>query len=575
MNLNNYKIIQSRQWPLVLSINLGTQSLKYLILQRKGRKLKVLGFGRFSLDDEGMGSESFQQLVRWVVKKIARFKGIKTVLGLEGQQIVINTESLPALSRKELQQTIHFGIEREFSKEGAGVPFISDFLSLGPDPENEGNYQYMTMGAAEEAVEEKIYPFASEGVVPTKVIPSVLAVANLVRLIPDVNEQDMVGILDIGAQRSIFVVLKNGKIDYFREIAIGGDDFTKGITGTIFHEGRAIQFKTEEALEFKLKYGYPIGFSEEMTFLGAPLSEVGMMMRPVVERLLGEVQRSIGFYKEKSGGRDVECLYLVGGGARLKHLPDVLAEKMDIPVTVLPVPEELSVSGGVDQQKAFHHKFSEQAIGLALALESSPEGNLLPKSHKLINRMAIIQRGLRCLAAAVVVLLVFLTYTYRSKIISLGERIASMEARVSRSTNSGPMFESLQNKKLELDMKIRNLSRMMEQDETLIQVLRLFSHTVPENMTLILLEYGEEEEDPRNVRRRAEEGQPDQNAPRKIVRIQGVSHKPSNDVRIYLAKLIVELEKSGYFSDVKFEKDTYAPEENQYGFEFVGYLAGN
>jgi len=575
VKLNNYKIIKSRQWPLVLSINLGTQSLKYLILQRKGRKLKVLGFGRFSLDDEGVESESFQQVVRWLVKKIACFKGIKTVLGLEGQQIVINTESLPALSRKELEQTIHFGIEREFSKEGAGVPFISDFQSLGPDPENEGHYQYMTMGAAEEAVEEKVYPFASEGVVPTKVIPSVLAVANLVRLIPDVNEQDMVGVLDIGAQRSILVVLKNGKIDYFREITIGGDDFTKGITGTIFHEGRAIQFKTEEALEFKLKYGYPIGFSEGMTFLGAPLSEVGMMMRPVVERLLGEVQRSIGFYKEKSGGQEVGSLYLVGGGARLKHLPDVLAEKMDIPVTVLPVPEELSVSGDVEQQKAFHHKFSEQAIGLALALESSPEGNLLPKSHKLINRMAIIQRGLRYLAAAVVVLLVFLTSTYRGKITSLSERIASMEARVSRSKNSGPMFESLQNKKLELDMKIGNLSRMMEQDETLIQVLRLFSHTVPENMTLILLEYGEEEEDPRNVRRRAGEVEPDQNALRKIVRIQGVSHKPSNDVRIYLAKLIVELEKSGYFSDVKFEKDNYAPEENQYGFEFVGYLAGN
>ena len=150
-----------------------------------------------------------------------------------------------------------------------------------------------------------------------------------------------------------------------------------------------------------------------------------------------------------------------------------------------------------------------------------------------------------------------------------------MEVRVSRSKNSGPMFEALQNKKLELDAKIRNLSRMMEQDETLIQVLRLFSHTVPENLTLILLEYGEEEKDPRNVRRRAEEGEPDPDTPRKIVRIQGVSPKPSNDVRIYLAKLIVELEKSGYFSDVKFENDLYAPEENQYSFEFVGYLEGH
>jgi hypothetical protein len=46
-----------------------------------------------------------------------------------------------------------------------------------------------------------------------------------------------------------------GQIDFVREIVIGGDDFTKAITGTIFHEGRAIQFTNKEAIEFKIKHG--------------------------------------------------------------------------------------------------------------------------------------------------------------------------------------------------------------------------------------------------------------------------------------------------------------------------------
>ena len=57
-----------------------------------------------------------------------------------------------------------------------------------------------------------------------------------------------------------------------------------------------------------------------------------------------------------------------------------------------------------------------------------------------------------------------------------------------------------------------------------------------------------------------------------LVKITGVSQDPSNDVRMHVAKLIDEMEKSAYFSDVTFEKDVWAKKQNEYAFELVAYL---
>ena len=577
MAQKSFKIEVKKQWPLVLGLDISGHSIKYLLLRRLAKGFRVEAFGKYAIDESAEDSyEAIQQVISWLFQRNKGLKNAKIILGLSGSKVIIKTESFPSLSKKELLQTIFFEIQKEIGTEGEEGSFVYDYQILGPDLEQEGNFQYLTMGVPEEIVDARVRFLVAENVIPTKVTPSVLSITNLVRHIPEVVKKELVGLLDIGAARSTLIFLRKGNMEFFREIVVGGEDFTRAITGTIFHEGRAIQFKNEEALEFKLKYGYPEGFSEGMTFLGAPLSEVGMMMRPVVERLTGEIQRSIGFYKEKSGGQDVEILYLIGGGAKLKHLPEVIKEKLGIQASLLPLPEDLRVGGDEGQREVFEKKYSEQAVSLSLALETSTQGNLLPEVYKTINKTAFIQKSLRVAAALVIVVMLFLTFQFRGKLKYLRDEVSRIETRDSRSKDSGPIFAALTAQKNALDARVGTLRQVMEQDETLIQLMRLFSHAVPENLSLTLLEYGTEEDDKKNPRvsRQAQQPTDVEEVPQKIVRVRGESIEPGNDVRIYLAQLIVELEKSGYFSDVKFESDIFSPEENIYAFEIVGYLQG-
>jgi len=533
--------------------------------------LKVEAYGRRSLENGDIDpSENIQREVTSLFRKVKGLKQARIVIGVDGPGVVIKRESFPSLPKKELLQTIHFEIQRELGKEGGEASFVSDYHIIGPDPEKEGNVEYLTMGIPEEVVDDRVRPFVAEGVVPVKVTPSVLAMANLLQFNPEANSEKLVGILDIGAQRSMLVLLRKGKMDFFREIVVGGDDFTKAITGTIFHEGKAIQYTAKEALEFKSRYGYPLEYSEGMSFRGAPLSEVGTMMRPVVERLTGEIQRSIGFYRDQSKGGVVEAIYLIGGGGQLKHLSEVLTDNTGIPVSGLPVPEGLNVSGGKEQQEVFQKKFLEQAMSLSLAMESSSKGNLLPQIYKKIHRAALIQRGLQYAVLGVVVLLSIVTYFTHSKLEVLRDQVKKVERRISVSRNMGPLFNSLQLQKSALEQKIGDLNTRIQQDEGIVQIMRLVSHAVPEKLSLISLEYGKERKETETGKRRSQEQTVA--VGKWVVRIKGISPNPPNDVGIYVARFIVELEKSGYFSDVKLEQEMFTPERKDYGFKLLAYL---
>jgi cell division ATPase FtsA len=431
----------------------------------------------------------------------------------------------------------------------------------------------MTIGAPEDLIEDRIAPLISSGVIPVKVIPSVAALANLIRHIPELQTKKIVGILDIGAHRSMLVFIKEGSVDFFREIVVGGNDFTKSITGTIFHEGRAIQFTDREAEEFKFRYGYPLGFSDGMTFHGAPLGEVGTMMRPVVERLSGEIERSIGFYKEKASGKDIAVLYLIGGGARLKHLTEVLSENLSIPVSILPYPQKLRVSGNAKQKDLFKNKFPELAISLTLALESTPEKNLLPSTYVKMHRTAQLQRYLTVALFGIIGILAVLTYTYRIKVHSMRATVSQMDRRVAQSKGNVILFDRLQQKRGELIAQINGVDNLVKQDDRLIQVMRLVSHAVPPNLALVSLEYGLENPAPqRSVRSRNSTPDEEEKRPRWMIHIEGMSKKPPSDVGIYLAQLIVELQKSGYFSEVNLISESVDDESKEYQFDLKAYF---
>jgi Tfp pilus assembly PilM family ATPase len=504
------------------------------------------------------------------------------VVGLGTEKVVLKKESFPPLSPKEIRQTVQFGIQKDLGLEGEEAQVVHDHLSVGRDPAVDGNTEYLCIGAEAQSVSDKCRILADEGNIPVKVVPAVLSYTNMLQFLPPEKASDAICLLDIGAVRSALVFFHNGHVDFLREVVIGGDDFTKAITGTIFHEGRAIQFTTKEALEFKLKHGYPLGFSEGMTFRGAPLGEVGAMMRPVVERLTGEIHRSIGFYKEKTGGNPVNAVYLLGGGARLRHLAGVLSERLAIPTTPLPFPGNIKIAGGAQQEQAFHGKLLEFAPALALALETDKIANLLPETYRKVHRIRKVQHTLNVASILAICVVAGLTVWGRYQLNQKETRRKSLEKRASEAESKAARFDKFSMQKTVLADQIAGLESKISQNPNLVPLLKTVSSALPGNLSIIRVWMGAEEDIPKELqaiqqrgRKRetpadAKAGQKEAAKKSNLMIIKGDSRLSAPDIRVSVAQFMLALSKSGYLNDVKLQDETALDDTGDYFFTIIG-----
>lgn len=185
------------------------------------------------------------------------------------------------------------------------------------------------------------------------------------------NECQM--ILDIGGRCSTLIFLDGSRF-FVRTITIAGDTITQQIA-------KEFNISYADAEEMKRKHGYVSlgGAYEESDSEVA--SAVSKIVRNVMTRLHGEINRSINVYRATQKGRKPEKLFLAGGTSILPYAPRFFSEKLRIPVEYLNPFQVVGIGPAVDQQvlSEVAHLYAE-TIGLALRrLGTSPvEISLIP-----------------------------------------------------------------------------------------------------------------------------------------------------------------------------------------------------
>jgi len=210
-------------------------------------------------------------------------------------------------------------------------------------------------------------------------------------------------ILDIGGRCSTLIFLDGSRF-FVRTIPIAGDTITQQIA-------KEFNISYADAEEMKRKHGYVSlgGAYEESDSEVA--SAVSKIVRNVMTRLHGEINRSINVYRATQKGRKPEKLFLAGGTSILPYTPRFFSEKLRIPVEYLNPFQVANVGPAVDQQvlSEVAHLYAE-TIGLALRrLGTSPvEISLIPDYIRKQNEF----RSKRpFFLASAVVLLLYLVIT--------------------------------------------------------------------------------------------------------------------------------------------------------------------
>ena len=327
---NGLKGAHGRRGPSKwIGLDLGSASIKLIELEERE--------GRFSVTNRLIqelpaGQEEPVDRAGWLQAALKEFGTSAVHVAISGPEVAIRRVRVPPMSSQELKEAVRWMVKDElpFAVQDAviscrvvGEVWDKDIRKL----------DVLVAAVAMRALQEQIRVVEKAGASVASMVP---ACAALWRGISDAYPEKLaassVAVVEIGAEQTHAVILKDGVPRVARDLPIGSRHFTQALIGAIASEGGEIQVDAAKAEQIKRQYGIIPETSDGTTEEGVPLGQLAALMRSVLETLLIELARFLDFYKVQMHEAGVSRILLCGGGANLKHLRAFLEEGLGVAI---------------------------------------------------------------------------------------------------------------------------------------------------------------------------------------------------------------------------------------------------
>jgi len=390
---------------LILAIDVGADSLKMaeftypptggLILE----KFACSEFGSDLREEEVIGT-----LKEALVSAFAEhaFTAKKVLLSISGQSAFIRFVKLPPIGEEEgrVKQVVEYEAKQN-------VPF----------PIEEVVWDYQLIGSSEDETEIEVMFVVVKGDLITELTNTIEELgkeAVLVDVAPtacynssranELGESECVMILNIGGRCSSLVFIDSGRF-FVRNIPIAGHTVTQQIS-------KEFGIPFGDAEELKRRHGFVAlggAYEEPDSEVAATVSKI---VRNVMTRLHGEINRSINVYRSQQKGTKPTKLYLAGGSSVMAFTPRFFSEKLKIPVEYFNPFQVVSLSPNIDRESLAEvaHMFSEViGLGLRHATICPIEISLMPESlkrqHEIKQKTPFLYASAACVVLCLVITL--------------------------------------------------------------------------------------------------------------------------------------------------------------------------
>jgi len=303
----------------LVGLDIGDSSIKVVELkeQGKGQGYQLVRLGWEPLSSEAIvdGQIMDSQLVTETIQRLFQRCKIKTstpvATALCGHHVIVKRISLPVMSDAELAESIHWEAEQY-------IPFDIDDVNLdyqileGSSLSGEGNMDVLLAAAKRDKINDYIGVVNQAGLNPQAVDIASFAMQNAFEANYEFESDQVVALVDIGSAVSSISVLHGGSSVYWRDINIGGNQYTDAIQ-------KELNLSAEQAEQLKR--------GEEID--GIPYERVQPTLSAVTDDIGTEIQKTLDFFKQISAtDQALDRLYLTGGTAQIVHMKESLAERL-------------------------------------------------------------------------------------------------------------------------------------------------------------------------------------------------------------------------------------------------------
>jgi type IV pilus assembly protein PilM len=293
----------------VWGIDIGKAALKAVKLRRtkEGLEIKAVEHIPYPTDDEeDQKSEHVNAALRQFLVKHKISASDQVVVGIAGLHAFSRFIKLPPVDGAKLWQMVRMEAQQQIPFPIAEVNWDSVKIEREYAPGEE--VEVGIFASRSELIDGFLRDLREVRLQPDIVTISPLAAYNFVRYNTEAKDGATI-ILDIGSEHTDLVIM-DGERFWIRNLRIAGNDITKAL---------AERFKVPFAEAEKLKRSAAKSEQSKKIFSS---------METVLKDLVGEVHRSVGFFKSQAEELDIKRMVLVGDGAKLKNATKYLGEQL-------------------------------------------------------------------------------------------------------------------------------------------------------------------------------------------------------------------------------------------------------
>ena len=308
----------------LIGLDIGSSSVKICELKITGKggsqrhRLQKLGMAALPFDAivEGdiMDSNAVATAIRQVLAE-QKIKAREVAISVAGQQVMVKKVTFPLMSPAELAESVRWEAE-SFFPAGQGLDaYALDFAVLEERPAD-GNMDVVLVACRKDKIEAYLSCVAMAGAKPVLVDVDVFAIQNLYEINSPAGAGDeVVALVNIGAQFANLTMLVGRKSLFWRDIAWGGHRFTDKLM-----EDWGISRESAEQLK------------EGVAAEGRTPEEVEPSLSAISDSFADELGRTIDFFRSSFKVDRLDRVLLSGGSAKIDKLPEILGDRLRVSV---------------------------------------------------------------------------------------------------------------------------------------------------------------------------------------------------------------------------------------------------
>lgn len=250
----------------------------------------------------------------------------KVVCSLPEAKVFLRIISIPKMSKEEASEAIKWEMEASIPLPVDQVYFDWQFLDPdgGAETKNKNEpaptrQNILTVAVSREIVDDLIETLERAGLeVYGLEVESIASARSLVSQ-GSLKKTETALIVDLGAQRSSFIVVENGVPYFTSSIPFSSEGIDDAIS-------KRMSVDKREAEKIKISHGIEYSKAESPVFRA---------VESLLENLVSEIEKTLDFYGEiNKCSTSVEKIILCGGGANLKGLVPYLTQRLGREVKV-------------------------------------------------------------------------------------------------------------------------------------------------------------------------------------------------------------------------------------------------